>query len=82
PTPHNIPGLKPFDYNCDGVEEREFTQAYSSVTGDCRSGWDAIGIFEVPGCGKQMAWRCYVELAPGECTRWFNCDSPATQSCR
>ncbi|MEZ4374351.1 MAG: hypothetical protein R3B07_26255 [Polyangiaceae bacterium] len=78
-TPHNIAGQKPFDYNCDGVEERRTTTYYSG-SGACHSGWDIAIPLPLPACGETATWCCIKDDC-GYCQILPPCKE-LTQECR
>ncbi|MEZ4228476.1 MAG: hypothetical protein R3B89_04870 [Polyangiaceae bacterium] len=77
PTPHGIPGLKPFDYNCDGVEEQFLTAR--QTTNPCQSGWNTVVTLPVPACGESANFTIRLEL-DGVCK--ILQVSERTQTCR
>jgi hypothetical protein len=70
-----------YDFNCDGIEERAFTNLASNVCcswdgegciaaslPSCdATGWDAATVTEVPDCGEIANYRGCSETSPGVC---------------
>jgi len=74
-------GAATFDYNCDGLEERELTAKVSCSMSTCVPGWaDAI-----PACGANGSWvtscKTWMSSAGGNvCTEYYV--SAKKQACR